>query len=222
MPDRLLGPTPPDPAPLYQKTDHWFQRATATLLGEVPCRLGCTSCCIGPFPITLLDVHTLQQGLAGLPPDHRHRIEQRAIKHTTAMEAAFPQLTHRDLLDDWSDQEIDRLVTEFHHHPCPALEADERCGLYDHRPLVCRSMGIPTEDHGLAHGACEVQTFIPILRLPSSLREEEDRLVQEEAAALDALRRTTGSTGEEVFLPYGFLHRKTRETCEKSGTGEEV
>jgi hypothetical protein len=70
MPDRLLGPTPPDPAPLYQKTDHWFQRATATLLGEVPCRLGCTSCCIGPFPITLLDVHTLQQGLAGLPPDH--------------------------------------------------------------------------------------------------------------------------------------------------------
>jgi hypothetical protein len=66
-------------------------------------------------------------------------------------------------------------------------------------------MGIPTEDRGLAHGACEVQTFIPILQLPSSFREEEDRLVQEEAAALDALRRATGSTGEEVFLPYGFL-----------------
>jgi hypothetical protein len=83
-------------------------------------------------------------------------------------------------------------------------------------------MGIPTEDRGLAHGACEVQTFIPILRLPSSFREEEDRLVQEEAAALDALRRTTGSTGEEVFLPYGFLPRETRETCERSGTGEAI
>jgi len=78
-------------------------------------------------------------------------------------------------------------------------------------------MGIPTEDRGLAHGACEVQTFIPILRLPSAFREEEDRLAQEEAASLEALRRTTGSTGEEIFLPYGFLHR---ETCEKSGTGE--
>jgi len=83
-------------------------------------------------------------------------------------------------------------------------------------------MGIPTEDRGLAHGACEVQTFIPILRLPSSFREEEARLAQEEAASLDALRRTTGSTGEEVFLPYGFLQRGTRETCEKSETGEEV
>jgi hypothetical protein len=83
-------------------------------------------------------------------------------------------------------------------------------------------MGIPTEDRGLTHGACEVQTFIPILRLPSAFREEEDRLAREEAASLETLRRTTGSTGEEVFLPYGFLHRVTRETCEKSGTGEKV
>jgi Fe-S-cluster containining protein len=205
----VAGPPPPDPAPLYRKTDHWFQRATAALLGEVPCRVGCTSCCIGPFPITLLDVHTLQQGLAGLPLDHRHRIEQRAIGQTTQMETAFPQLTHTDLLDTWSDQEIDRLVAKFHDQPCPALEADGRCGIYDHRPLVCRSMGIPTEDCGLTHGACEVQTFIPIVRLPSAFREEESALAQEEAATLDALRRATGSTGEEVFLPYGFISRKT-------------
>ena len=201
----MAGPTPSNPIPLHQKTSHWFERATAALLGEVPCRLGCTNCCIGPFPITLLDVQTLQQGLAGLPADHRHRIEQRAIEHTTAMELTFPQLAHNHLLDNWSDQEIDRLVTEFHHHPCPALEPDGHCGIYQHRPLVCRSMGIPTESRGLAHGACEVQTFIPIVRLPSSFREEEDRLLQEETLALDALRLATGSAGEEVLLPYGFL-----------------
>lgn len=201
----MAAPILPDPAPLYQHTDHWFQRATAALLSEVPCRPGCTNCCIGPFPITILDINTLQQGLAGLPPDHRQRIEQRAIEQTTAMETAFPQLTHSDRLDTWSDREIDRLVTAFGHYPCPALETDGRCGLYHHRPLVCRSMGIPTEDRGLAHGACEVQTFIPILRLPSVFREEEDRLAREETAALEALRQATGSTGEEVFLPYGFL-----------------
>ncbi|THJ25095.1 MAG: YkgJ family cysteine cluster protein [Nitrospira sp. CG24E] len=204
----MAGPLPNSP-PLYQKTDHWFQRATAALLGEVPCRLGCTSCCIGPFPITLLDVQTIQQGLAGLPADRRQRIEQRATEQTAAMEIAFPKLVHTNLLDTWPDQEIDQLVTEFQRHPCPALEADGRCAVYDHRPLVCRSMGIPTEDRGLAHGACEVQTFIPILRLPSVFREEEERLMREEAASLEALRRATGITGEEVFLPYGFLSRET-------------
>ena len=101
--------------------------------------------------------------------------------------------------------DVDRLATEFHHHPCPALNADGCCGVYSHRPLVCRSMGIPTDDRGLAHGACEIQTFIPIVRLPIAFREEEDRLAQEEAASLETLRQATGSTGEEVFLPYGFL-----------------
>jgi hypothetical protein len=77
-------------------------------------------------------------------------------------------------------------------------------------------MGIPTEDRGLVNGACEVQTFIPIRRLPKIFREEENRLAEEEAASLDELRRATGSTGEEVLLPYGFLHRAT---CEKNETG---
>ena len=201
----MAGYVLPDPPSLYRKTDHWFQRASAALLGEVPCRPGCTSCCIGPFPITLLDVQTFQQGLAILPPDQRHRIEQRATEQTTAMEAAFPQLTQTTLLDRWSDQEIDRVAREFHDRPCPALEADGRCGLYDYRPLVCRSMGIPTEDRGLVYGACDVQTFIPIVRLSSSFRQEEERLAQEEAASLNELHRATKSTGEEVFLPYGFL-----------------
>ncbi len=214
----MAGPTHPRQAPLAQKTDRWFQRASAALLGEVPCRLGCTSCCIGPFPITILDVQILQEGLAGLPATQRTRIEQRAIEQTAAMETAFPQLTTTELLDEWSDQEIDRLATAFHQHPCPALEANGGCGLYEHRPLVCRSMGIPTERDGLAQGACEVQIFIPILRLSSSFREEEARLLQEESAALDALRLATRSAGEEVFLPYGFLRR---DTCEKSETGQE-
>ena len=212
----MAGPTQPNPAPLYQHTAYWFDRATAALLGEVPCRLGCTNCCIGPFPITLLDVQTLQQGLPSLSQNQRLRIEQRAIEQTAAMEAAFPQLTRSKLLDNWSDLEVDQLVTEFHHYPCPALEPDGRCGIYQHRPLVCRSMGIPTESYGLAHGACEVQTFIPILRLPSSFREEENRLLQEETLALNALRLATGSTGEEVLLPYGFLAGHRQEGSEGS------
>lgn len=189
---------------LARKTEHWFARADAALLSQIPCRAGCAHCCIGPFPITLLDVHLIREGLIQLPPDKRERIEHRARAQTAAMESAFPRLSRSPHLDHWSDQEIDRLVTEFHQSPCPALE-EGLCSIYDFRPLTCRSMGIPAEQNGLTHGACDVQVFVPIVRLSVAQRAEEDALARKEGRILDQYRATTGAKGEEVVLPYGFI-----------------
>ena len=196
---------PSIPACLARKTDEWFARAQAALLGQVPCRPGCSHCCIGPFSITLLDVHLLQEGLRHLPPNQRERIEGRARSQAAAMEAAYPQLLKSRFLDDWPDTDIDRLVSQFYQAPCPALEDDGLCGLYEYRPLTCRSMGIPTEREGVTSGACEVQTFIPIVRLSASIRAEEDELARQEAQVLENCRSAENAEGEELLLPYGFL-----------------
>jgi hypothetical protein len=82
------------------------------------------------------------------------------------------------------------------------------CALYEYRPLTCRSMGIPIEDEGMVTGACEVQTFVPIVRLSAALRAEEDVLSQQEAQTLDAYNFIAGTDGEELLLPYGFLHEE--------------
>ncbi len=66
-------------------------------------------------------------------------------------------------------------------------------------------MGLPVETNGLMQGACEVQTFIPIVRVSQALREEEQRLTEEEAGLLAEQRQITPRDGEEVLLPYGFL-----------------
>ncbi len=54
-------------------------------------------------------------------------------------------------------------------------------------------------------GACEVQTFVPIVRLSAALRTEEDALSQRESQALEAYNAMAGTEGEELLLPYGFL-----------------
>lgn len=195
----------PIPSPLSQRTDHWFKRARAALLSQVPCRAGCSRCCIGPFPITVLDTHLLNEGLSRLPTAQRDQIEERAREQITAMETAFPRLHTSPYLDKWPDREVDHLVSDFHESPCPALDHNGHCSLYEHRPLTCRSMGIPTEDGGITNGACEVQTFVPLVRLSAHLRAEVDRLAEQEGTELDAYRAGTGSKGEEVLLPYGFL-----------------
>jgi len=193
---------------LAVRTDDWFKRANAALLSQVPCHAGCSYCCIGPFPITQLDVSLLQEGLQRLTPDRRGYIEGRAAEQVSALESAQPKLKESPYLDRWPDSDIDRLVNEFHDYPCPALDEDGLCTLYEHRPLICRSMGIPTEEKGVVRGACEVQTFVPIIRLSGALRAEEDVLSKQEAQTLDAYNSLTGNACEELLLPYGLLHQE--------------
>jgi len=192
-------------ASLQKRTDNWFRRASAALLGQVPCRTGCSHCCIGPFAITGLDTLMLQEGLKQLPADERRDIEACASEQAALMERAFPALKHSPWLDSWSDQDIDRLVTQFQTTPCPALGEDGRCRLYEYRPLVCRSMGIPVEEGPRTQGACAVQTFVPIVRLSAAIRAEEQSLADQEGTVLKRWRMETGSEGDDIFVAYGFL-----------------
>ena len=116
-----------------------------------------------------------------------------------------PRLMTSPFVDYWSDGEMHRLTTRFDSLPCPALESDGRCGLYEFRPLVCRSMGIPSDDGLMVVGACAVQTSVPVLRLSKSLREDENVLAGMEAQQLTHLRMTLDVQGEEQLLPYAFL-----------------
>ncbi|MFO0706750.1 MAG: YkgJ family cysteine cluster protein [Nitrospira sp.] len=193
------------PSSLSEKTSQWFDRASASLLGQLPCKAGCCRCCIGPFPITLFDYRQLRDALSQLPREQRLAIHQQAVRQVGAMEALFPQLQASPFLDTWPDRLIDRLVDTFHDLPCPALDREGRCLVYASRPLVCRSMGIPIEQADTVTGACEVQTAVPIVRLSPTFREEEHRLAEEEARVLSELQAKTEEAGEELLLPYGFL-----------------
>ena len=193
------------PAPLFEKTARWFHRANAALLGNLPCTQGCTHCCIGLFPVTILDRQALQRGLRTLPDEHRNRIERTAAEQVTALTAAAPQLNTNRFIDQWSEEEGQQLTERFDTWPCPALEQDGSCGLYEFRPLVCRSMGVPPDDGNCVSGACAVQTAVPLIRLSKTIREEENHLAGMEAEAIEALRYHAGAEGEELFLPYAFL-----------------
>jgi Fe-S-cluster containining protein len=203
----MAGPSLQGPpcSSLFDKTTHWFERARASLLDDLPCQQGCHHCCVGLFPVTLLDQQAIEQGLYSLPLHQYQAIQATAARQIALISAAAPQLAGNPFIDEWPDHAIDHLVEEYRHLPCPALQADGSCGVYPFRPLTCRSMGIPTETDSITHGACDVQTSVPLVQVARSLREEEDRLAKQEAEALAALRHTIATAGEELFLPFAFL-----------------
>ena len=200
----MQPPGPSHHTTLARKTDDWFRRASAALLSQLPCQAGCSQCCIGLFPITRLDARLVQEGLSRLPTVQRGDIEGRARQQVTKLEAAYPRLKPSPSLEEWSDDEIDRLVNAFHDTPCPALGDNGLCLLYAHRPLTCRSMGIPSRQDAVVNGACTVQTFVPITRLSVALEAEEQELAALEAAELAALPEVV-EEGEEIMLPYAFV-----------------
>jgi len=201
----MLNDPGPSPSVLYDKTAHWYERAKAALLGGLPCSQGCSHCCVGLFPVTLLDRLEIQRGLRSLPYEHRQAIEQKAAEQVRLIETSAPQLARNQFIDRWSDHDTDLVVERYRELPCPALNTDGSCGLYAFRPLACRSMGVPSEVEGATQGACAVQTSIPVIRLSRFLRQEEDRLAGEEAEQLARLRGQHGTGGEELLLPYAFL-----------------
>ena len=203
---RTLASSSPS-LPLFQQADQWFRRASASLLGALPCCQGCSACCIGVFPITRLDVPELHRGLDRLPPLEREAIEARAHAQVNALESAYPALKSNPSLDCWDDRIIDKVVEEFSTLPCPALSPEGTCQVYACRPVTCRTMGIPNEVDGLVQGACTVQTAVPIIRLSPFFRAEENQLAEQEVVGLASLNEDHPDDGEEILLPYGFLRR---------------
>lgn len=193
------------PSTLFEKTARWFERSQASLLGNLPCSQGCSGCCVGLFSVTILDGQEIHRGLRTLSDEHRTRIERTAVEQVAALTVAAPKLSTNRFIDQWSEEDIDRVIERFEAWPCPALEPDGTCGLYEFRPLVCRSMGVPQDDGVCVSGACAVQTAVPLIRISKAIREEENHLAGIEAGEIEALRLREGIEGEEVFLPFAFL-----------------
>ena len=175
--------TPPNLAPLYQKTDHWFQRATAALLGEVslPTRLH-------QLLHRPLSHHPPRRphpptGLAGLPPENA--IVSNSVHRTHRRNGGRLSTLTTPIFSTMVRSEIDRLVRSLPSSLSSARADDAvACTI----PPLSADRWHPDRRSRLAHGACEVQTFIPILRLPPHPRGGRS-LGAGGSRLLEALRR---------------------------------
>jgi len=120
------------------------------------CRPGCTSCCIGPFPISMADAARLRKGLVALDridPERSARIRRRAAEYIAGL-SDYPGDAASGVLvrDAEEDARFNALAEDV---PCPALNAEGTCDLYEWRPVTCRVFG-PAVSWGGALGVCEL------------------------------------------------------------------
>jgi Fe-S-cluster containining protein len=153
--------TPIPSSSLVQIVDAALASAAARSGEHLVCRLGCTQCCVGVFPIAQQDAARLRDGLdllAQTDPGRAAHIRTRAAASLARLDPWFPGDLVTGILSDSDDEQSITLFEEFaNDEPCPVLDpATGACDLYAHRPILCRTFGPPmrTEDGNLA--ACEL------------------------------------------------------------------
>lgn len=118
----------------------------------VSCRAGCAHCCRHLAPVAPIEALALAKLVAAMPPARRDAVRQRFAGAVARMEelgildraaprgryalqsAASPGTTA------WEDVSGRYFAAGI---PCPFLE-EERCGVYDERPVVCREYAVTT------------------------------------------------------------------------------
>jgi Fe-S-cluster containining protein len=110
---------------LTRKVDAFFARVADRHGTDMQCATGCSDCCHVRLSITAVEAAAIRDHVAGWSAQERRNLAEFGV-----VEPGSPS--------------ADR---------CAALDPAGRCKIYDARPLVCRSHGVPIR---LRHGALPV------------------------------------------------------------------
>ncbi|MGK2859558.1 MAG: YkgJ family cysteine cluster protein [Thermoanaerobaculia bacterium] len=123
---------------------------------HLECRLGCTGCCHGLFEIGAADVAMITEALREAPAATRALLVARSREILETFDVPA--------IRDCDDEEKQSFFVRVEDVPCPALAEDGACRIYEHRPLVCRTFGLPIrEGRDYLGQECELN-FVTALR----------------------------------------------------------
>lgn len=110
---------------LRLRVDEHFAGAQARSPGAMQCRTGCAACCHQRFGVFEVEAHRVRVALARLARSDPE------LRERARRQASDPRAQHH----------------------C-ALLVDDRCTVYDERPLICRGHGLPTRVPGEGVQGC--------------------------------------------------------------------
>lgn len=123
-------------------TEKEFDRNFNLYPGQMQCRKGCFLCCSQMFRITLIDAAIVSRAVKELDPETRRKMQEKAKLYLKKKEEMVREKA-RQMDLDYDNDEISAIGLRL---PCPALDENGACGIYESRPIVCRKFGMPIYD----------------------------------------------------------------------------
>lgn len=123
---------------ILDRADDFFAKVSREQPQHLQCGRGCTFCCYGLFEIGSADVAVIADGLSRLHPKRRTMIIRKA-------QGILESTKHPNLRES-SPEEKEAFFERTASTPCPNLSDAGECMIYDSRPIVCRTFGLPIRD----------------------------------------------------------------------------
>ena len=195
---------------LLGQVDAWFTGCLEAGGTALSCHGGCSACCRGLFDITLLDAVLLKNAFASLAPAIQADVLQKCRARLEELQQRWPTLQPPYLLNSlpdhtWTDMPDDDET------PCPLLDAEGFCLVYNSRPLTCRLHGLPNIDRSgedFDGTVCTLHKGSPF-ELPENILRWRFREVFGEEVSIfrKFTRQLTGTTYSELdtFIPLALL-----------------
>jgi Fe-S-cluster containining protein len=117
------------------------------------CRAGCSHCCEKGafFAVTLAEALMMALAIEALPTADQDRVRQAARTLLRRQQAVFAQVDGpADRPGQRDEAYFARRISQVSRTgaSCPLL-AQRLCSIYDHRPLLCRAYGFPTDAYAV-------------------------------------------------------------------------
>jgi Fe-S-cluster containining protein len=187
---------------LLGELDAWFARGvTDAGPAVVLCSRGCSACCNGPFDISPADAELVATAFTKLDLATQAAVRSRAIAQVGRYAEVAPgwgaPWNVEAIGDDTFDQVSDALADE----PCPALNEDGICLIYESRPATCRmtGLGMTTMQGDVLENVCPIldtsAAFAELRPTLFDLSGFEDRAERHDLAAMAMGRVITTVAG---------------------------
>lgn len=135
---------------VFEKVQHEYNECVA-------CKAGCADCCHALFDLTLIEAMFIKSQFDKIiPQEARKEVIDRANDADRKV-YKLKRKASKEFQDGRSETEIlEEMAVQ--RVQCPLLDSEDRCELYESRPITCRLYGIPTVIGDKAH-TCGISGF---------------------------------------------------------------
>lgn len=124
----------------------------------VKCKLECADCCHALFDLSLIEALYINRNFIDRVLDQR---KAEILEEANSVDRKIYQLKRKAYKSLESGEKTEEQVLfemAAERIRCPLLNDEDKCDLYDHRPITCRLYGIPTSIAGRGH-TCGISGF---------------------------------------------------------------